>query len=836
LLAFDTRIIVDEAHLSTVFTATLDRVRRYQRLAEMSPVPDERMVSVVRMSATVGTGEHPFDLLPDERNDERLRARLEASKQADLIEVKVDAITKKMRQEQPAKAREQEKRNREAVVQELVAQARRVADVGDASSEQHRVVGVVVNRVATARQVYESLRSSSNGLLKHSALLLTGRIRPVDRDDLLGIWLPRIRAGRQQEPEETLFVVATQTVEVGANLDFDALITEVAPLDALRQRFGRLDRLGKRHERGLPTIASIVVRSDQAKKSDEDPVYGSAIAETWKWLIDIASTVGKGAARRRVVDFGINPLDEKASESPPDMTKVIAQAPECPALFPAHLDSWVQTNPRPDPDPDVAPFLHGRADTPADIQVIWRADLEAERTSAWPAIVSLMPPLTREALPVPIYEVRAWLSGNAGGGIADVEGTQVEATGESGKRTSERRVLRWRGKDDARVVDPEKVKPGDTIVVPAGYGGADRFGWTPLRTDPVEDVADRCLAELVASYPTDAFRRPKLRLRLHPSLLPSQADDAMRARLAALLLGAVTAARSEGSDAWPATARVLEGISPLVIDRHLKPAIRALLDHGARIDRYPGDDGIVIMASVAVEVESLLPDDERGEDEPDGDEASFTGCQVLLSEHLASVGRTAKEFATGCGLDEKLVKTLELAGRWHDEGKRDVRFQAWLRGSELRALAASEPIAKSGRDVSQWKPSTLFRYPRGARHEFVSVRLFEQMNPQGAEQWYCDLAKFIIGTHHGFGRPFPPIDGDTNPIDVKLVRDGSETAVSSAHQLHRLDSGWAELFWCMVRRFGWWGLAYLEALLVTGDRTVSAREQRTSKTAEEAAA
>lgn len=838
LLAFDTRIIVDEAHLSTTFTETLDRIRRYQSRAEASPLLEARQISVVRMSATAHEGGQSFVLSPQERADRRLSPRLEAQKQADLIEVKLDAITKKMRLDQPSKAREQERRNREAVVLELVAQARRLADVGDKNSEGQRpcVIGVIVNRVATARQVYESLRNSSNESFKCDALLLTGRIRPVDRDHLLGSWLPRIRAGREQEPDETLFVVATQTVEVGANLDFDALVTEVAPLDALRQRFGRLDRLGRRHERDLPTLASIVVRSDQAKKSDDDPVYGSAIAETWKWLTSIASTVGKGTAKRRIVDFGVNQLDQQLSQNPPDMANVLARPPECPVLFPAHLDAWVQTNPRPEPDPDVAPYLHGRADTPADVQVVWRADLVPERTSAWPAIVSLMPPLTREALPVPIYEVRAWLKGTAGGDVADVEGTRGDAPDESDEHAEERRVLRWRGKDDAKVVDFEKVKPGDTIVVPARYGGADTFGWTPLCADPVDDAADRCLAELVASYPADAFRRPKLRLRLHPSLLPTQADDAMRARLSALLSAAVTAARSEGSDAWPATARLLEAVDPLLTDRYIKSAIKALLDRGGRVERYPGDDGVVIIASLPLQVASPLPDEERGEDEPEGDEASFTGCEVLLSEHLASVGRVAKEFAARCGLDEKLINTLELAGRWHDEGKRDVRFQAWLRGSELRALAASEPIAKSGRDVSQWKPSALFRYPRGARHEFVSVRLFERADLQRTEDCHFDLAKLIIGTHHGFGRPFPPIDRDTSPIDVKLVQGGREVVVSSAHKLHRLDSGWPDLFWCMVRRFGWWGLAYLEALLVTGDRTVSAREQRTNKTAEDAAA
>src|ERR1017187_4560672 len=38
LLAFDTRIILDEAHLSTVFASTVDRIRQYQQWAEETPV------------------------------------------------------------------------------------------------------------------------------------------------------------------------------------------------------------------------------------------------------------------------------------------------------------------------------------------------------------------------------------------------------------------------------------------------------------------------------------------------------------------------------------------------------------------------------------------------------------------------------------------------------------------------------------------------------------------------------------------------------------------------------------------------------------------------------
>ena len=108
-----------------------------------------------------------------------------------------------------------------------------------------KAVAVVVfaNRVATARRTYRLLVQKYG----ERAILLTGRMRPLDKDDTVKERLEMLSAdvSGSRQLDAPMFVVATQTLEVGANLDFDMLVTECASLDALRQRFGRLNRMGR---------------------------------------------------------------------------------------------------------------------------------------------------------------------------------------------------------------------------------------------------------------------------------------------------------------------------------------------------------------------------------------------------------------------------------------------------------------------------------------------------------------------------------------------------------------------------------------------------------------
>jgi CRISPR-associated endonuclease/helicase Cas3 len=849
LVGNDSLILLDEAHLSDPFRTTakaIERFRQPEGPARGTHAPDLPF-RIVSMSATPGEEVRAFRLSAADREDETLRRRLIASKLA-LLDEEVSTV----------------KGNDEANQEKL---ARRLADHAldlsartvhaEAKEYTPHVIGVVVNRVDTARRVYRLLDEAREEASE--VILLTGRIRPIDRDRLLARYLKRMKAGRDRgEDSGKLFVCATQTIECGADLDLDALVTEIAPLDALRQRFGRLDRLGELVE----TNAVIVARKDGVAAGSSDPIYGESLARTWKWLTEQAGSTKK---KERSLDFGIDAMDRRVPKAPDDLDPLRSPRPSAPVLLPAHLDTWVQTEPVPEPDPDVSLFLHGPRRS-ADVQIVWRADL-TEDIEEWVSIVSLAAPSALEALPVPVHAARAWLTQVGEGPLSDIEG-QAEADEKPEPRIM-RKALRWRGSEGSKPILPEEIRPGDTLIVPSEYGGSDRFGWNPVEKSPVEDVGD--LAALLA--------RGKPVLRIHPSVVaawqpPPDGDQPPLADRIRVLLNPSENEEDEGDP--PDVEKILETISShpnlppwasLACEKLLGDTRRVLLDYSMGVaERYD----LVLRGRQRLRLNELRrligeqePEEEDGDllsetdpDAPAGDDPN-SFCSplrpVTLGDHCNAVGELAKRSATAIGLPESIVDSLEFSGKLHDLGKLDPRFQAWLcGGDEFEAMKQTAPLAKSI-GVRQDRASIerarqRAGYPKGARHEALSVTLTRD-NPglwarsKGARM---DLVRHLIGTHHGRGRPFWPVVRDTESESVRYTlspgtlwpsssapRDGSTTTepggvLVSAHAnpgLHRLDSGWTDAFWLMVRDYGPWGLALLEAILILADHQRSRTEQ-----------
>lgn len=123
-----------------------------------------------------------------------------------------------------------------------------------------RNVLVVCNTIAKAREVFDLLDddiSLDDRLLYHSQFIL---IDKKNKEDLLE-GLKSINNG--------FVAVCTQIVEVSLDIDFDVLYAENAPIDAIIQRLGRVNRKGNIQKR-LPDLkfAKVIIsrESEKSKK------------------------------------------------------------------------------------------------------------------------------------------------------------------------------------------------------------------------------------------------------------------------------------------------------------------------------------------------------------------------------------------------------------------------------------------------------------------------------------------------------------------------------------------------------------------------------------------
>ena len=116
-----------------------------------------------------------------------------------------------------------------------------IQSILDASGEGS--VLVCCNTVRRAQRVYEKLKESHPEL---QVELLHGRFNSVDRLEKEKRLLDQMSTKCRPNARGNV-LVATQVVEVSLDVDFDTIFTEPAPLDALLQRFGRINR-GLRYE------------------------------------------------------------------------------------------------------------------------------------------------------------------------------------------------------------------------------------------------------------------------------------------------------------------------------------------------------------------------------------------------------------------------------------------------------------------------------------------------------------------------------------------------------------------------------------------------------------
>lgn len=171
---------------------------------------------------------------------------------------------------------------------------------------------------------------------------------------------------------------------------------------------------------------------------------------------------------------------------------------------------------------------------------------------------------------------------------------------------------------------------------------------------------------------------------------------------------------------------------------------------------------------------------------------------VRWDTHVSDVVIHAKQIIGDLPLPQEIANAIILAAELHDHGKQREQFQVTLGNRKYPELL----LAKSGRGGA--------RLPEPFRHEFASV-LDAQVNTQfsSLNKKIQDLVLHLIAAHHGRARPHFDLDEAFDP--ERSAADAESLAIETPRRFARLQ-----------RKYGRWGLAYLESILRAADWAASA--------------
>lgn len=805
LCGVDSLLILDEAHLSQPMIETALAAAAQEERADQPLLPRRRPKPVL-LSATLPSATPVFrpDLVTE--SSPVARRRLDVERVAHLITLDT---------------------GKDAGAELAGAMATLAArGLGPDSVER---VAVVCNTVGMARQVFDQLSVLE---VEADLALLIGRCRQVERDVIVDTWLPRLKAVDSREPaERPIIAVATQTIEVGADLDFDLMVTEACPIDSLFQRLGRLNRFGRANR-----ADAFVVHA--CNRHNEDPVYGESTKRTWTWLVGEAGAPGQvkvkdvNQAAETAPTIELGPTALHGLLSPALRRTLAAEPPLAPVVLGPVLDAWARTSPSPVPDQPVAPYLHGLTRPVAEVLVCWRAGLPSPNVEleVWEEELRTAPPTSVETVAVPIWEAERFLAGEASPSpLSDIEGAgDLEFDLDEREPVS---VMVLSSDGEVMKAGTRSLRPGDTVVAPSTSGGHDQWGWTGRPGPDVPDVAD--LAQ-----------RRNQRLRLRPEVLaldPAHPDfDDVVLRLSSL-----REELKERATLDPDVLKALLGrVEPLVggpFRERLRNLVKGLAIESPAVST--GANCLMVKGRARSGygvpghgfAEDYVDDDVGDEDELS---SSAAAGRITLSRHLWDVARGGEIQARLIGLPENLVRAVELAGRAHDLGKADDRFQAMLhRGDALAALASPEPLAKSGMDsgdrAAYRRAREASKWPAGMRHEVISAALITELVRTSPELFVgldVELVHHLVQSHHGRARPLLPPIIDDDPRMVTTFLPGPDVSCQVSSQQYLVDWAGPDRFARLGRRYGWWGLALLESIVRLADMAASKSYEREVRT------
>ena len=735
LLAMDTVMVLDEAHMNRQLLHTTQRIAQLQKREVNLGVPT---LQVVETTATPSTEDSESTTLGvdiealDKPNDKELHRRVYSHKElmlhpidkwdgkpgnAATVNAAVDAIKKFL--------------------------AHREASEG---SEEAHTIGCIVNHVRTAIAIKEALVKNKVLEKAKEVQLLVGRMRPYDLENLQA---EHSGLFTTEGDKSVKVVVATQTLEVGIDVDFADLVTELAPASSLAQRFGRVNRLGRRKD---SKVVVIEPASGDSVKKDAPPYKAVDLSNAYAWLEALNGAENPSVNPAAMVK---NPPVQSSPE------RLLYQRPEWPDLL-----EFSRTDENPYDEPDLDLWLHDSLDAETAMGgVIVRDNLPSNTSAAMEILkTSYFAPSDRETFPANLKILQE---------ILDYQDEHGVKPRKFLYRQGE--ISLWQDADHG-AESSQSLAPGDVLLLDMGsvpftnQGIAVTQRELPSKKDelkavPFLDDAELYVAELYV-YEKCADREKHFReyLGLSPEeaaeLLDSQSTDGKK------MIASELSTEAEGGQeviAWYAEVTGKESVE--------------------------GSD-------IAQELVLAAP--------------------VLLDDHQNDVAERTRQLAENLGLAPEFSEALELAAKYHDEGKRDLRFQQML-GADPDA----EALAKSGhRSVAEaYRARSRSALPRGWRHEQLSA-LMVAASPEKVGE-HRDLVLRIIGCSHGHGRF--SFDHDAGFLLKEGYQpEGTDYEALKEQATRLFNVGyWDNLMEQTSRTYGPYATAYLEAVERAADAQIS---------------
>lgn len=171
--------------------------------------------------------------------------------------------------------------------------------------------------------------------------------------------------------------------------------------------------------------------------------------------------------------------------------------------------------------------------------------------------------------------------------------------------------------------------------------------------------------------------------------------------------------------------------------------------------------------------------------------------------HVKDVVDRTKDILADLLLPDDLKEAVIVAADLHDHGKRRRLFQRVLGNVKYPEIVLGKSGGTSGGRVAE-----IYRHEFGSLLEVSREQGFNDLSEEGKE-----VVLHLIATHHGRARPHFPAGEAFDPEQMQT--DAEKMAISVPRRFARLQ-----------RKYGRWGLAYLESLLRAADWAASANPSK----------